>query len=28
MSGVLEETHIPSSLMSPGAWWRLLFERG
>ena len=28
MSGVLEETHVPSSLISVGAWMRLLFERG
>ena len=28
MSGVLEETHVPSSLVSVGAWMRLLFERG
>ena len=28
MSGVLEETHVPSSLISFGAWMRLLFERG
>ena len=27
MSGVLEETHFPSSLTSPSAWWRLLFDR-
>jgi geranylgeranyl reductase family protein len=28
MSGVLEETHVPSSLISVRAWMRLLFERG
>ena len=27
MSGVLEETHMPSSLLSIKAWWRLLFVR-
>ncbi|MEO7335710.1 MAG: NAD(P)/FAD-dependent oxidoreductase [Caldimonas sp.] len=28
MSGVLEETHVPSNLISVGSWMRLLFERG
>lgn len=25
MSGLLEETHLPRSLLSPKSWWRLLF---
>lgn len=25
MSGLLEETHLPRSLLSPRSWWRLLF---
>lgn len=28
MSGVLEETHLPSNLVSFKSWMRLLFERG
>jgi menaquinone-9 beta-reductase len=28
MSGILAETHSPSSLRSPSTWWRLAFERG